>query len=186
MRRSALWLMVAAGAVAVLAAGCGPTYRPLPYIPKPAQAPPTLACHDGVGHVSGHKPWVLGGTCCCTPTPASHALHLAQGTIDKAMTYDQYLVLYKEKGIVTGLDHKGCGNLCAQGPHVLLGGKCMATPTPGTAMYERVTYGPHTPLGSGGGQAREPGRQGQGVAATRWQSPARSGRRDLKETDHEG
>ena len=145
MRRSALWLMVAAGA-AVLAAGCGPAYRPLPYVPKAAQPPPTLACHDGVGHVSGHKPWVLGGTCCCTPTQANFALHQAQGTLEKSMTYEAYLALYKEKGVVTDLDHKGCGNLCDHGPHVILGGRCMATPTPGTWLYERVTYGPHTPL----------------------------------------
>ena len=150
MRLTALF--IAALAAGLLVAGCRPAYRPAPYLPKPAQAPPPLACHDGIGHIQGQKPWILGGTCCCTPTPANHALHLAQGTLDKAMTYDQYLVLYKEKGIVTGLDHKGCGNLCAQGPHVLLGGKCMATPTPGTAMYERVTYGPHTPLGADDGK----------------------------------
>jgi hypothetical protein len=68
------------------------------------------------------------------------------------MTYEAYLALHKQKGVVTDLDHKGCGNLCAQGPHVLLGGKCMATPTPGSAMYERVTFGPHAPLGEGDAQ----------------------------------
>ena len=36
--------------------------------------------------------------------------------------------------------------MCSHGPHVTLGGHCMATPTPGTAMYEKVTYGPHEDL----------------------------------------
>lgn len=146
-------LMAALAVAGLLVAGCRPAYRPMPYLPKPAQAPKALACHDGIGHVQGNKPWVLGGTCCCTPTPANFALHQTQGTVEKSMTYEQFLALHKAKGVVTDLDHKNCGNLCAQGPHVLLGGKCMATPTPGTALYERVTYGPHTPLDSDGGPA---------------------------------
>jgi hypothetical protein len=48
MRLSAL--IAAALAAAVLAAGCVPNYRPLPYMPKAAQAPKVLACHDGVAH----------------------------------------------------------------------------------------------------------------------------------------
>ena len=145
--------LVAAGTL--LAAGCGQPFRPLPYQAKSVQPPPILACHDAVGHVAGNKPWILGGKCCCTPTPAHYAQHIQQGTIEKSMTYEQYLALYKEKGIVTDLDHKRCGNLCAQGPHVVLGGKCMATPTPGRGYYERVTYGPHAPLVGGGGPSEQ-------------------------------
>jgi len=137
----------------VMTAGCGPSYKPLPYLPKPAQPPQVMACHDGIGHIAGNKPWILGGNCCCTPTPENFAMHQAQGAVDKSMTYEQYLALYKEKGIVTDLNHKGCGNFCSQSPHVTLGGRCMATPTPGTWMYERVTYGPHTPPGQDGSQA---------------------------------
>ena len=140
--------MVAAGLAAL--AGCGPSYKPLPYLPKSIEAPPVLACHDALGHVAGNKPWILGGACCCTPTPENFALHQAQGTLDKTMTYGQYLALYKEKGIATDQDHKGCGNFCPQGPHVTVGGRCMATPAPGTWMYERVMYGPHTPLAEDG------------------------------------
>jgi hypothetical protein len=146
--------LAVAGAGLLAAGGCGPSYKPLPYRPKPLQAPPILVCHDGVGHIKGNKPWILGGTCCCTPTPANFALHQQQGTIDKAMTYEQYLALYKEKGIATDLNHKACGNVCSHGPHVVLGGRCMATPSPGTWMYERVTYGPHTPLTSDEAQRR--------------------------------
>jgi hypothetical protein len=145
IRRTGLLLLVAACAC-VLAAGCGPSYKPIPYMPKAAQAPQPLACHDAIGHIDGNKPWVLGGNCCCTPTQANFEMHQAKGTVDKGMSYDAYLALYKAKGVVTGLDHKGCGNLCARGPHVLVGGKCMATPTPGTWTYERITYGPHAPL----------------------------------------
>jgi hypothetical protein len=92
------------------------------------------------------KPWILGGTCCCTPTRENYDLHVSQGTIPRDMSYEAYLDLYKQRGIVTGLDHKNCGNLCGHGPHVLAGGRCMATPTPGTPAYEAITYGPHAAL----------------------------------------
>ena len=150
-------LAMAAGGVLGAALGCGPAYKPLPYAPKAAVAPKPLVCHDGIGHVDGNKPWILGGNCCCTPTEENYKRHVALGTIDKNVTYDQYLALYKEKGIVTDLDHKGCGDLCAKGPHVVLGGHCMATPTPGTWMYERVTYGPHTLPGADEAVSREAG-----------------------------
>jgi hypothetical protein len=153
-RRGAVVLVLVIGAL-VLAAGCGPAYKPVPYMPKAAQAPQPLACHDAIGHITGNKPWILGGNCCCTPTQANFALHQAQGTVDKGMAYEECLALYKAKGVVTDLDHKGCGNLCNRGPHVVVGGKCMATPTPGTWLYERVTYGPHTPLTSGDAKAGE-------------------------------
>jgi len=143
-RRTFSIVLLAAAGVALL--GCEQPYRPLPYVARPAATPPILICHDAVGHITGHKPWILGGNCCCPPTRENYNLHVAQGTIDKSMSYEQYLALYREKGIVTDLDHKGCGNLCPQGPHVVLGGRCMATPTPGTAMYQRVTYGPHVLL----------------------------------------
>jgi len=153
-RTIALLIGLAAGVILASAIGCGPSYKPIPYMPKAALAPKPLACHDGIGHVAGNKPWILGGTCCCTPTPENFAMHVAQGTIDKTMTYDQYRALYKQRNIMTDLDHKGCGNVCPCGPHVLLGGRCMATPTPGTYMYERVTYGPHAPLVLGDGDVR--------------------------------
>ena len=155
LRSAILPVLVAAGAC-VLAAGCGgPSYKPLPYMPKAAMAPQPLACHDAIGHIAGNKPWVLGGTCCCTPTQANFALHQAQGTVDKGLAYEAYVALFKAKGVTTDLDHKNCGNLCDHGPHVLVGGKCMATPTPGTWIYERVTCGPHTPLSADDARAKE-------------------------------
>jgi len=129
--------------ILVLGPGCEAPYKPLPYVPKPSSPPQMLVCHDAVGHVKGNKPWILGGNCCCTPTPENYRQHVADGTIDKSMSYEDYRKLYRDQGIVTDLDHKGCGNLCGHSPHVVLGGKCMATPTPGTPMYEQVTFGPH-------------------------------------------
>lgn len=144
-------LAVAVAVMGMTAVDCEQPFRPLPYMAKSVEAPAILTCHDGVGHVAGNKPWILGGTCCCTPTPANYALHVQQGTIDKSMTYDQYLALYKARGIVTDLDHTGCGNLCPQGPHVVFGGHCMATPSPaGRGLYELITYGPHKPLVAAG------------------------------------
>jgi len=146
-------VVLAGCAALVAAAGCGgPPYRPLPYVPKAPMTPNPLVCHDAIGHVKANKPWILGGNCCCTPTPENYKLHVTHGTIPRSMSYEQYLALYKQRDIVTDLDHKGCGNLCDHGPHVVLGGRCMATPTPGTAMYEHVTYGPHKQLVGGGKQ----------------------------------
>lgn len=136
-----------AAALMFLSSACETPYRPVPYVAKPRTAPVQLICHDAVGHVRGSRPWVLGGTCCCTPTRANYELHRSDGTIDAALSYDEYLGLYRDRGITTDLDHRACGNLCANGPHVVLGGKCMSTPVPGTAFYERVTYGPHEPAG---------------------------------------
>ena len=152
-KRIRVGVMVLAGCAAVMAAaGCEPKYRPLPYVPKAAVAHKPLVCHDAIGHIRGNKPWILGGTCCCTPTRENYDLHVEKGTIPRSTSYQQYLALYTERGVVTDLDHKGCGNLCDHAPHVVLGGTCMATPTPGTPMYEQVTYGPHKQLVPGGGE----------------------------------
>jgi hypothetical protein len=118
----------------------------MPYVPKAGKAPDPIVCHDAIGHNPKFKPWITGGRCCCTPTRENFEIHRKNGTIDRSMTYEQYLALYKERSIVTDIDHAGCGNYCDHGPHVTLGGKCMATPVPGTGMYEMITYGPHRNL----------------------------------------
>jgi hypothetical protein len=122
----------------VLAVGCAPK---LTHVKRPLTPPPLVYCHDGTGHVAGVKPWILGGMCCCTPTKVMFATHQSEGTVPADMSYDKYLKLYADKGVKTDLDHMGCNNRCVDGPHVVLGGKCMATPTPGTANYEWVTQG---------------------------------------------
>jgi len=128
-----------------LACGCQP-YKPVPFVPKEGKAPDSIICHDAIGHNPKCKPWIMGGKCCCTPTKANFDLHVKNQTIDKSMTYKQYLLLYSEKAVVTDLDHRDCGNYCSKGPHVVMGGKCMSTPVPGTSMFETITYGPHKDL----------------------------------------
>lgn len=105
------------------------------------ESPELLHCNDITGHRHGATPFVMGGTCTCTPTESNFALHKDQGTINETMTYASYMELYRSRSIVTDLDHKGCNNLCDHGPHVVFGGGCMATPTPGTLNYEKVVSG---------------------------------------------
>jgi hypothetical protein len=122
--------------------GCVAGGMPAPSSTVRALTPaPAVYCHDGTGHTAGATPWILGGKCCCTPTRAMFDVHQAEKTVPADMTYEAYLKLYADKGIKTGLDHAGCNNRCADGPHVVFGGKCMATPTPGTENYEQVTRG---------------------------------------------
>ena len=102
---------------------------------------PLVYCHDGTGHIAGATPWILGGKCCCTPTRAMFDVHQAEKTVPADMTYEAYLKLYADRGIKIGPEHAGCNNRCADGPHVVFGGKCMAAPTPGTANYEQVSQG---------------------------------------------
>ena len=129
--------------------GCGAAYKPVPYVAKAPDAPRAIVCHDAIGHTPGNKPWILGGNCCCTPTRQAYDRGVAEKTIEQSMSYEQYLELYRSRGIVTDLDHKLCGTWCSNGPHVTMGGKCMATPAPGTPMYETITYGPHKNLPAG-------------------------------------
>lgn len=127
-------------------AGCGPEFKPVPYVPRDNSNLKPVACHDGIGHIDGNKPWIMGGNCCCTPTKENYEKHIKLNTIDKSVSYDDYIAMYRQKGIATDLDHRGCNNLCKQGPHVTFGGKCMATPQVGTENYRAVTYGPHMNL----------------------------------------
>ena len=49
---------------------------------------------------------------------------------------------YEKAGIVLACPgHMHCNGLCKAGPHVVLGGKCMCPPTPGTDYYEKVVTG---------------------------------------------
>lgn len=107
------------------------------------EAPPIEFCHDGVGHIEGHAPWILGGKCCCTPTKSQFQSYMQEGTVTADITYDQFLQQFAVKGIITDLDvdYRGCNCRGELGPHVVFGGKCMVTPTLGTMMFEEVTTG---------------------------------------------
>ncbi len=118
--------------------GCGP--KEPPFQPKSIEPPQIKHCFDTIGHQSGARPWIMGGTCCCTPTQELLRRHSAEGYC-RGMSFDQLLALYRSEEIKTALHHKGCNNNCEWGPHVLWGGKCMVPPTPGTENYEQIASG---------------------------------------------
>ena len=118
--------------------GCGP--KEPPFQPKSTEPPAVRYCFDSIGHQAGARPWILGGTCCCTPTAQLLNRYQADGYC-QGMSYDELMALYHRRGIETALDHKGCNNKCQWGPHVLWGGKCMVPPTPGTENYEQIASG---------------------------------------------
>ena len=97
-------------------------------------------CNDHTGHVPGSIPFVLGGTCCCTPTQELIDAYHRDGLLPD---YDlsRLIQLYEGLGIQTVRDHRDCNNQCSWGPHVLQGGKCMVPPTPGTQHYEEIITG---------------------------------------------
>lgn len=107
---------------------------------KPLKSPSPIYCFDSVGHKKGAGPFVLGGTCCCTPTEELVAQYHRDGHI-RNTNLDGLIKLYEEKNIKTALEHQGCNNLCQWGPHVVKGGYCMVPPTPGTANFEEVRSG---------------------------------------------
>jgi hypothetical protein len=134
-----LTLVAALACTAIItAAGC--VQPPPPYVPAHREAPKQARCFDGVTHIPGSKPSVLGGACCCTPSDELMAKFHADGVCVELDT--QGLInLYHEKGVQLATDHKNCNNLCKDGPHVAKGGKCMVPPRAGTRNYEEVVTG---------------------------------------------
>ena len=125
-------------ALVVLLAGCAT--KEIAFVADKGPRPAPVYCFDSVGHMPGSKPFILGGTCCCTPTQALMDKYHADGQLQD-MQLAGLLALYEEKGIKTELDHKACNNLCLWGPHIVKGGKCMVPPTPATFNFEEVRYG---------------------------------------------
>lgn len=131
---------VAFMALAVYAIGIGCAAPPPPYVPAYQAAVTQAHCFDGVPHQQGSRPWVLGGTCCCTPTDELMAAYHRDGFCTDLDT-EALIALYHERGVQLGTDHHGCNNQCSQGPHVAKGGKCMVPPRPGTRNYQEVVTG---------------------------------------------
>ena len=114
---------------------------PQPFVPKSAIAPEVVYCNDNTGHKPGSRPWVLGGTCCCTPSDALMEQLQRDGQC-VGTTAEQLAEQYRQAEIVLrGPGHRWCNGMCAAGPHVVLGGKCMCPPTPGTDYYEQIVTG---------------------------------------------
>lgn len=113
------------------------------FIARDTTSPELAYCNDITGHVEGNKPYPLGGDCTCTPDEEHYTVLQEEGSISENISYDEFLGMYRSQGIVTDLNesHEGDNNMCDLGPHVVMGGSCMATPTPGTLNYERVVSG---------------------------------------------
>jgi len=122
----------------VLLSGCA---KP-PFSAKLETPPPVKYCNAAIGHITGTKPFIIGGTCCCTPTQALVDQYHKDGFL-LDMSLNDLLKLYADKGIKTDYDHKHCNNMCPNGPHIVFGGHCMATPTMGTPNFEAVVTGVH-------------------------------------------
>jgi hypothetical protein len=135
-------LLKAGGSFLALGIGACATQPGLgPFVLKPTVAPDPVHCFTTVGHMPGATPFILGGTCFCTPTEAlMDAYHAAGHLLD--MHLDDLLREYNDRGIKLQIrEHQNCNNLCQWGPHLLKGGKCMASPTPGTRNFEEIRYG---------------------------------------------
>lgn len=141
-------------AVLVLAAGaasaCSSPVADAPRRLRLLTASPFLEvrhCVDATGHRPGKLPFVFDGECCCTPHSELMAEWHAAG-LPAHVTLAAVRQRYRELGIVTAEEHDGCNNLCENGPHVVFGGRCMASPTPATLNYEMVISGWHGTPGS--------------------------------------
>lgn len=113
------------------------------FTPRSLESPELAYCNDATGHVEGNKPFPMEGKCTCTPDEEHFVQLKKEGSIDREISFEDFQDMYEAQGIVSDLnhDHKGDNNMCELGPHVVFGGNCMATPTPGTLNYERVVSG---------------------------------------------
>jgi hypothetical protein len=139
---------VLAAIVLALAAGCAApvdeTWRSAPRLPyrtvPPPDAAPFVHCNDRTGHRAGEIPWIFGGTCLCNPSIEVIRDLRAHGA-SASWTVDTLSAYYRSLGVATVDDHRDCNNLCASGPHLRKGGRCLVPPTPGTLNWEEVVTG---------------------------------------------
>jgi hypothetical protein len=132
------WILYLGGVILFSLTGCAQIQVQKEVVVQKSITPPVrLACCSATGHIDTNVPFILGGNCFCTPSLGLvEAMHAAGLHLD--VDYQRLVRMYEDAGITTDLDHRGCNNQCAKGPHVAFGGLCMATPTPGTRNYERV------------------------------------------------
>lgn len=132
-----------------LLAGCA-----TPYVSKSLNAPPIKHCFDTVGHKEGSAPFILGGTCVCTPSKEVLGDYKANGFVADDMTLDELIENYRDKGIITAIEIEHTNNIDQGQKHVVFGGKSMVPPTPGTQNYEDVLFGRETRWKVSGSQLR--------------------------------
>lgn len=99
--------------------------------------------NDVTGPIVGTYPYVLGGTCTCTPTQEVLETYQAGGYL-LGLTLQGLLDIYTAEGIVfaplparretTDTYH-----------HILRGGRLLYTPVPGSDGFEQLTYGEALP-----------------------------------------
>jgi hypothetical protein len=92
-------------------------------------------CFRGVDHIDGTRSVLLGGSCFCPPTEATLEAWRRAGDFAET-SLDDIEGAFRTAGYRLPSDgHRACGNLCAAGPHVLSGGRCLVTPIPGTPSH---------------------------------------------------
>jgi hypothetical protein len=106
-----------------------------PYVAKNIAAPEIVHCFTTIGHKRGTFPFILGGTCVCTPTQELMEAYHSDGFV---VDYDLHRLIqeYERRDIV--LEHENgwqCNNQCK------FGGKCMVSPTVATQNFENVATG---------------------------------------------
>jgi hypothetical protein len=116
--------------------GCG-----VKSVPKLLVAPEIIYCFDTVGHKEGARPFIQGGTCCCTPSVAVLEDYKTHRYYGDDFTVEDLINEYKRAGIITALDLRYSNNFDSHAPHVVFGGTSMVPPTPGTQNYEDVLFG---------------------------------------------
>ncbi len=95
--------------------------------------------NDVTGPIVGTYPYILGGTCVCTPGKDVLETYQADGYL-LDYTVEGLRDLYRMEGIVAQpLPAKK--ETVPTYHHILEGGKLLYTPMPGSAGFERLTYG---------------------------------------------
>lgn len=108
--------------------------------PAAAVARPIAHPNDVTGPIAGTWPYILGGTCVCTPSPEVLATYHAGGyLLDYSL--EDLRDLYRLEGIVFDPLPYAPGNDDTW-THVLRGGRLLQAPIPGSAGFEELTYFP--------------------------------------------
>jgi len=105
---------------------------------REAVARPVAHPNDVTGPVAGTFPYILGGTCVCTPSPEVLATYHAGGYL-LDFNLEDLLDLYRAEGIVFDPLPYSL-ETAATWSHLLRGGRLLQAPIPGSAGFEELTY----------------------------------------------